>query len=408
MPEHAPIVRPLARDEIKDYVRLDHNAFLVDTSPEAVRREAGRIEVSRSLGAFDPDGTMLGGAFILTRDMTLPGTGPSPVAGVTGVVVAVDQRRRGVLAALMRTQLHGLYESGAEPLAALWASEGGIYGRFGYGPAAWRAQLTVPRGAEFHPSVDVGDARIRELPRERAMPLFRDLHARVAATSVGWVTRPPASWRWWYDDSESGDEDYSKLRFAIHPDGYAAYDVRENWTDRGPRHFLRVREIAATTPTAHAALWRHLLDLDLVGEVHYSFARADDPLPLLLANPRLAERSLVDSVWMRVVDVERGLAARRYPAPVNVVMELTDTLCPWNAGRWRLRVDGSGAAEVLRTDDDPDIALDVAMLGSVFLGGPTLTSLAAAGRVRELRPGTLTPVSRAFAGDRAPHCPETF
>ncbi|MCP2260107.1 putative acetyltransferase [Streptoalloteichus tenebrarius] len=408
MSESALTVRPLAAHQIEEYIRLDHDAFLVNSTPAAVERDTARVELPRSLGAFDTDGTLLGGAFALTLDMTLPGVGPSPVAGVTGVVVAVDQRRRGVLTALMRAQLRGLHEAGAEPVAALWASEGGIYGRFGYGPAAWRCRVAVPRGAAFRDGVDVGEDRVRDLPEEQAAPLLRELHTKVAATSVGWISRPETAWRWWYADDDAVADGFTRLRFAVHPDGYATYAVRQDWTDRGPRHLLRVREIVAATPVAYAALWRYLLDLDLVGEVEHPFARSDEPLPHLLVDPRLAPRTLHDALWARVVDVDRGLMARRYAAPTDVVMEVTDAFCPWNAGRWRLRIDASGTADVRRTEAEPDLVLDVAALGSAFLGGPTLVELADAGRVREARPGAVATVSRAFAGDRAPHCPESF
>lgn len=114
-----------------------------------------------------------------------------------------------------------------------------------------------------------------------------------------------------------------------------------------------------------------------------------------------------DSLWMRLVDLDRALTLRRYAAPIDVVLELSDAFCPWNAGRLRLTASATGAS-VERTSDPADLALDAADLGAVYLGGPTLLSLADAGRVRELTPGALVPASRAFVADRPPHCPESF
>ena len=117
---------------------------------------------------------------------------------------------------------------------------------------------------------------------------------------------------------------------------------------------------------------------------------------------------MLDGLWLRLVDLDRALAARPYSAPVDVVLDVTDPVCPWNAGRWRLRAGEDGTAEVARTDAEPGLALGVSDLASAFLGGTSLTALAAAGRVADLEPGALRAATRAFAAERAPHCPRNF
>lgn len=62
----------------------------------------------------------------------------------------------------------------------------------------------------------------------------------------------------------------------------------------------------------------------------------------------------------------------------------------------------------VRTGRPADLTLSAAELGAVFLGGPSLAVLAAAGRVDEHAPGALVAASRAFAGDLAPWCPDVF
>lgn len=408
MPHAELSPRHLRPDELDTYVELVHAAFLQDVTPEGAARDRALIDPARFHGIFDTRGVMVGGGGILSRRMTLPGTGPTPVAAVTSVGVAPGHRRRGVLGTLMRAQLHELHETGGEAIAVLWASEGGIYGRFGYGCAVEKIALTVPRGSAFRPGVAVGNARVVELPREQAMPLLRELHAKATTERVGWIDRPQESWEWWYGDTPDTRDGTTRLRFALHPEGYATYRVRHNWTDQGPRHKVHLTELVALTDQAHAALWRYLLDLDLTGEVELWNAPVDEPLVHLLADPRAARRQVSDALWVRLVDLDRALVARRYAAPLDVVLEVDDVLCPWNAGRWRVRVDTEGTAEVRRTEDDPDLALDVTDLGAVYLGGVRLTTLAAAQRVRELRPGALLAAGRAFATDRAPHCPEIF
>jgi predicted acetyltransferase len=293
-------------------------------------------------------------------------------------------------------------------VAALWASEGAIYGRFGYGLAAQHARLAAPAREAFRPDVVVGADRVRELPRDDALPLLAKVYEQAAAQRVGWLTRTPAAWARQLADDEYLRNGYTGYRFAVHPEGYAVYRAKQGWGDRGPEGELQVREVAATSPVGYAALWRYLLDVDLVTEVRWAVAATDEPLVHLLANPTAATMRVSDALWVRLVDLPRALALRRYAAPVDVVFAVTDPFCPWNTGRWRLAVDRDGHGSVHRTDRAPHLALDVTDLGAAYLGGTRLTTLAAAGRVDERVPGALAAATRAFADDRPPHCAEVF
>jgi predicted acetyltransferase len=332
-----------------------------------------------------------------------------PIAAVTMVGVAPDHRRRGALTTLMRAQLHGLHEAGGEPVAALWASEGGIYGRFGYGLSSRHATLTVPRGAELRGDVDPGTERVALVDAQAAGAAMRKLHAEYASTRIGGLSRPEAGWDWLLDDPEHDRGGASALRFAVVSGGYVRFRIKENWEPRhGPEHEVRVSELVSLTSQAHAALWRFLIRMDLVGQVRYGNAPVDDPLPLMLDNPRMAAMDLGDGLYVRLVDVDRALQARRYGAPLDMVLQVSDEFCPWNAGRWRLSVDASGRAWVGRTDADADLACSAADLGAAYLGSTRLSTLAAAGRVHELRPGALRAATTAFAAEHEPHCLETF
>jgi predicted acetyltransferase len=399
-------VRNVTEDEFDDVLHLFLAAFLQefdDTDPEWLRNE---FDPARMHGTFDGD-ELIGTAGILTRNMTLPGAGPVPFAGVTTVAVKPGHRRRGAMSRMMHAQLHGLHDQGGEAFAALWASEGGIYGRFGYGLASQYYRAVVPKGAAFRPGVDTGKDRIRELPRTEAMPIVTAMYEQLAPQRTGWLSRSEQSWNMHLWDAPSRREGASALRFAVHPDGYVVYRTRRKWGDRGPEAELSVEELAATSPVGAAALYRYLLDYDHVSEVVVPMPH-DGPLTMILHDPRQALRRQSDALWIRLVDVDRALVQRKYSAPLDTVFEVIDVFCPWNQGRWRLTVDSSGTAAVERTTRDADLVLDSTDLGAAFLGGTRLTELAGAGRVRELTPGTLIPASRAFLGDHAPYCPEVF
>ena len=186
-------------------------------------------------------------------------------------------------------------------------------------------------------------------------------------------------------------------------DGYAVYAVRPEFGEDGPAGEVRVRELVAATPAAHARLWAFLLDQDLTRTITWELAPVDEPLWLTLTDPRSLRTTVTDSLWVRLVDVATALGARRYASSADVVIEVADGVCTWNAGRYRL---SGGGCE--RSEAAADLALDVADLGAAYLGGTTLRSLAAAGRVRELTPGALARASAAFRGEVEPWCPEIF
>jgi len=126
-----------------------------------------------------------------------------------------------------------------------------------------------------------------------------------------------------------------------------------------------------------------------------------------LTNPGALGTSVTPGLWIRVVDVPGALAARRYAAPVDLVLEVSDAVLPGNSGRWHLTGDRS-SARCEAVASGPDLVLDVRHLGAAYLGGATLQSLAAAGLVTELSPGSLAAASAAFGWERPPLSIETF
>ena len=176
---------------------------------------------------------------------------------------------------------------------------------------------------------------------------------------------------------------------------------------------LTVRELMAADPAASATLWTDLLSRDLTSEFRVSRRPVDDPLLYHLADPRRTRPQLIDALWVRIVDLPRALAGRRYSCPVNVVIEVRDEILPSNAGRWRLtttaEVPGGGlAASCVPASSAADLALDVTELGAAYLGGTRLGALAGNGLVAELRPGAVRQLSAALAWDPAPWCPTVF
>jgi predicted acetyltransferase len=406
-------LRPATAEEWPSFSRAMFTTFGEDAPASFVDAVPAHAELDRSLGLWDGE-RVVATSGVYSRELTVPG-GVVPCAGVTWVSVAPSHRRRGVLTAVMRRQLTELHEQEREPVAALWASESSIYGRFGYAPATWRGNLSgdVAR-LVLRPDVDLGAGRVEPVGVEDFRAAAVGLHDRVRRVVPGNLARDA---RWWdrgLRDAADERRGATERRFLRHvePDGtvtgYAAYRIRSAWTDDGqPDGTVVVEEVRSLTTPAHAALWRFLLSLDLVRTVRAPTASPDDPLRHLLAEPRALRSQPYDALWVRLVDVGRALAARRYPAPVNLVLEVRDRFCPWNDGRWSL-VGHPAGAFCARTDADPDLVLDVEALGAAYLGGVSLATLQAAGRVTEVSPGAVTQAGTSFRWPVTPWCPDEF
>jgi predicted acetyltransferase len=405
-------LRPIDAGELASFAEAAEAAFHEAAPADYVTHMAETFEPERSLAVFD-DGRPVATTAIYTRALTIPGA-TVPAACVSQVGVLPTHRRRGLLTRLMRRQLDDVRAGGREALAVLWASEPAIYGRFGYGIAARSAEISLQTaGARLQPAVPAPEGRALLLDPAEAIGRIAPLYESVRRGRPGHLDRNDAWWRKRVHDPESRRRGAGPLRAAVHeaPDGavdaYALYAVRVGAELDGPSGHVVVRELVADGPAGTAAIWSYLLGLDLTRHVTWQIAPADEPLAWLLEGPYRPRVSVLENLWVRIVDVAAALGARRYAAPLDVVLQLEDAFCPWNAGRWRLTVDDR-FSRCARTDAPADLRLTAAELGAVYLGGPTFVTLAAAGRVEELRPGALESASAAFRAPREPWCPEIF
>ncbi len=405
-------MRPIEDDEFGAFYACFFNALGYDPRDDERDLERTGVDMRRTLASFDGD-QMVSTAAILTRQLTVPGA-IVPVAAVTMVSVAPTHRRRGILTTMMTRQLTELHDQQAEPVAALFASEAGIYGRFGYGLAARSAQVSgATRTMQLAADVDLGPGRVQLLTAAEAEPHLRAVYESVRPSQPGWLDRDDPWWGVRLYDPEHRRQGATTLRFAVHLEpsaeatGYAVYRVKMDWNDAGPNGEVQVTELVAATTEAYAALWSFLLNLDMIRRIQWRMAAPDEAVQHLIGDPRAVQLTLADNLWVRVVDVDRALAARTYSRDIDLVLEVADPTCPWNARRWRLSGNGDGAT-CAPTSDPADLQLGSTDLGAAYLGGPTLSALAAAGRVREVSKGALAAASRAFGGDRAPWCLEIF
>jgi predicted acetyltransferase len=403
-------IRATNADEYERFVRAVGRAFSDVSSQEELDAWRQVHEHERTLAAFD-GAEMVGTAGAFTMTVAIPG-GELPMAGVTTVGVAATHRRRGILTAMMRRQLDDVHDLG-EPLAGLWASEGPIYQRFGYGLAAFACSIKIDRNRTqfFWPIDQVGHVRLIE--KEEALKVFPAVYEGVRAGQPGMLGRSQIWWEQLFIDLKEWRDGASSLFFLVHetgegPDGYVTYRVKHHsWSDSGGVSVLRVRELVAANPQAYASLWRYCFDVDLIGRIDAWPRPVDEPLLYLLADPRRLNLELGDGLWLRLVDVPASLSQRKYAMSDALVFDVRDTFCPWNEGRYLLD-GGPDGAECTATDREPDMVVYAADLGATFLGGGSFPMLERAGRVMEATPGALLRAERMFAWDPKPWCPQVF
>ncbi len=328
-----------------------------------------------------------------------------PTAGVMAVGVLPTHRRRGVLNKLMQRQLADAHERG-EPLALLYASEGGIYSRFGYGLASLAGSIDLPKEhALLRDDEPIGQVRILD-GEEETLELLPGIYDRVQAETPGMFTRTPGWWQVRRLHQRPGRPGGEQVRVALELDGaleaYALYRLNFGVRNMVTTTTLEIGEALGTSPRAQAAIWRYLLAIDWVARIEANWLPLDHPLLLWLREPRRLGFTVVEALWVRLVDVGAALAARGL-GEGSVVLDVRDEFCPWNQARWSVH-DGS----VDRTTAEADVVLGASELGSVYLGGFTFDQLLRAGRIEEVKPGGVERADELFRTARQPWCPELF
>ena len=389
-----------------DFAILD----LADDSEEAVARRRGWIgAVLRGFRDPRPDDEMLTRWVdhyrkdrVTCRGAWLPegefGAGPMPVATyasldktlnaglellplrmITDVTTSATHRRRGLLRRLIEDDLADAVAQGV-PVAALTASEATIYGRWGFGPATFGQTVEVDTGAGFALRSFTDPGRVELIEPADAWPhvkaTFDTFHARQYG-SVEWPSQ--------YEDIHTGAYDFNdrgsngKVRAAVHLDADDAVDGFVIFTP-GEEKSTKVEEMVALTSAAQLSFWAFLASMDHVKKVTFNIAHPHDPLQWALIDLNRAKITAVSEfLWIRVLDVERALAARPWTADGHVVLAVDDPQ-EHAAGHFAIETVG-GRARVTRTDRPADVSVTAETLGSLYLGGVTVGALHRAGRI---------------------------
>jgi predicted acetyltransferase len=399
-------LRSITAEEFVGWARGVELNFGEETTPARVERWRPVLDVDRCFAVLD--GTrMIANAGSLTFDVSLPGGGVAPCAGVTAVGVATDWRRRGLLRRMLRVLLDQAHDRG-EPFAALYASESGIYGRFGFGISAPHLDLTIDT-VRARIASPVGTDDIELVDAATAIKEFPAVYTAARRDRAGMMSRSEVWWRRWleHDDADRREGYSPRLHARVPGRGFAAYRWKDVWDHMVPNGTVRLEMLVAADPEAESALWELLFDVDLTVSIEAAMRPPDDAIVALVDNRALVRDTSGEHLYLRLVDLPAALCARRYLADGTLTFTVADEFCPWNAGTWRLDV-ADGRASCTKVDGHGDLVLDAADLASLLLGGVRPSQLVAARRASARSPSAVTTSTRLFATDRAPWNPFEF
>ncbi|WUI02020.1 GNAT family N-acetyltransferase [Spirillospora sp. NBC_00431] len=392
-------IREVPETEVDKMVDLAGLVFHQRIAKDEYERVSWPVRRAERIGAYD-DGVLAGQLASIPARLAVPGGALLDCSAVTFVGVLPTHRRRGVLTSMI-DRMHADAIAAGRPVAALWASQGLIYGRYGFGLAtrAISMEIDTTRPLDLRTTPDPAPLRLLDLAS--APEVLDPIYTRALSARPGGLLRDP---EWWtqvvLELEDHHAPGYTEPRAVAHPAGYAVYRTHSDRT-------VMVIDFVAETPQAEAALWQYLASIDLTSRVQAPGRPVDDLLPHMAADPdQVKIKSDYGALWLRLVDLPGALCARSWAADDAFVLEVGDPRVPANEGRWRLKTGSAPSCD--RTSDDPDLTLSAADLAAVYLGGTRPTTLARVGAVTEHVPHAAARLEAALAVPLAPFIHDDF
>jgi predicted acetyltransferase len=404
--------RPITDEEYPAFARAIVEGFSDDMPSDGDFSALikSTLPPERTLAAFEGDeivGTFGGYAL----DLSIPG-GDVPMEGTTVVTVFPTHRRIGLMTEMMRLHLESAVANGYS-VAGLWASESGIYGRYGYGIATYAATVTM-RGREIEFREDIEIDRVRRISIEQAPEVLPRIFDRALAETSGMFARTAD---WWkaevLTDADWKRRGKTSMRIVVHDgpdgsDGYAIYRQKGSESDDGHSNgTVHVVEIVTVTELAHASLWSYLTNVDGCPNVRAWNISVDDPLAMKAIEPRRVKvESHFDALWILILDVKAALEKRSYEQDGTIRFTIANAFRPDVEGSYELAVE-DGVASCRRIEGITDLTIDLDVLGALYLGSQDARAYASAARIRA-DAHAVAEVDRLFRTAKAPWCNQVF
>jgi len=404
-------IRPVPEEE------MDRAHFILAYSFTADRSEEGRerfrhVEAMGPLLALYDDGQMAACTRILPLRMFIHGAS-IPLGGVSGVACLPEHRRKGYVGQLLRFALAAIGEQG-QPLSALHTPHPSLYRRSG-----WMIASSALRYS-FNPK-DIAPANLARPEghafriTEEQWPMIAELYRQFAAPRNGYLDRDE---RWWkealfrrlYDDKRGLNDVAVWASAEGRPRGYLVYHgTSEHRLDGQSIDRIAVQEFVALDSDAYTGLLQYLLSHDLAEQISW-WGPVDEPFTLAIDEPGRVKREHHYGFMLRIVDLEKAVAARppAAEAPEGAfTVHVADPSATWNQGVWRIECCG-GRLSAARADGAADLSTDAAAFAAMYSGFLRPSEAARSGLAEVSDPKAAALADRILAADYPPYPSEFF
>lgn len=409
-------IRHLTKDDVASAEQAFAVLFGESQNAERAAAETAPLVPERAMGAFD-GGRIVGHVGVLPLDISVPGAQvyaaeTADICAITLVFVDTTHRRKGLGKELITQVLSEAHE----PVAALWASRPGFYEKLGFEPAMSSALCTI--SSDDHvplrthaPEPERVDRIVDTEIAARDLPIIYD---QARAYRPGMTSRDTSWWQHRFiGDAEWRRYGGGELQHVIayrgdHPVAYAIYNLTPKFDQFGPNHEMTIHECVGINATEEAALMGWLCQVDLVGKISAYWRPTDDGFTQSLVQRRSNHEQVTEALYIRILDVAKAIASRKYGTRCAYVVRINDDLLP-NSGLWRFALSPEGGtAERLDDGIEADLTLDIRALAGIWLGGYPLNAFIGAGLATVHNPKAFLSIHQAFHSPVAPWCPEVW
>jgi predicted acetyltransferase len=365
-------IRQLRMDDFDERVALSQFAFQFRLSAEEIAERKQTFRPEDGWGVFDEQGHMLSGLFLIPFETWIQGK-KFAMGGIAGVATWPETRRHGYVSRLLVQTLETMRDNG-QTISMLHPFSFPFYRKYGWEMTADRKQYTI-NTAQLPPRTDTPGQVVRIGKPDIA--LLDRVYSAYASRYSGTLVREPD---WWERKIIT-----KKGIFAVYyneddeAQGYVSYQVEDRK--------LTIHELVSTNEVSRQALWSYIGNHDSMIDQLTITVAIDDPLPLLIPDPRITQE-IIPYFMSRIVDAQAFIAM--YPfaaadAEEEVTLSLTDQHAEWNNGTYRLKFtrDGSAGLERLpQQQHEAGITCDIQSLTAMLAGDRKPSLLYETGRIR--------------------------
>jgi predicted acetyltransferase len=366
-------IRQLRADEFEERMALSQFAFQFQFTPERMEAQRLTYRAKHDWGVFDEQGALLSALIIIPFESWIQGK-KFDMGGIAGVATWPEARRQGCVSKLLVHSLETMRKNG-QTISMLHPFAFSFYRKYGWEMTVERKKYTIATH-QLPPRVET-PGQVKRLPKPD-IAVLDAVYSKYASRYSGTLVR---THEWWelkiltkpgkvaiyYNDNNE-------------PEGYVFYQV----TDKT----LTVHDWVSTNETSRKALWTYIGNHDSMIDQITVVVSVDDPLPFLLADPRV-KQEVVPYFMSRIVDAEAFLGQYPWAAgdrEQSVALSLTDSYAKWNNGVYRLTWDVEGSARLERLEEEAAfreemISCDIQALTAMLTGNRKPSFLREVGRI---------------------------